>query len=448
MLFYVGGDLMRLRKLGNALYPLSLIVGMLLTNGCTVPANTTIQTEQTSSPETVHLRLVQSMVSPHRTEQLEQLIKQFESEHQNIRVELISPDYDTADDMILTMLEQKKEVDIVEVSAVTVNKFVSEGLIANLDPYTDKWINYQVINENARDLARDVNNTVYYIPSSLSQEQLFYRKDLFDAKALQAPETWEQLYFVGKQVTNPEEDQYGFAFRGGEGSSNQLAQIIRDYNGDNVNLNDSMFRWDGGTIFSIPAALDALKLYKKIYVELAPPESIDWSLNEQVQSFADGQTMMMIQDQNAIEQIEAVLEEGSWATAPLPTGPEGISHYTISASGWGIATHSEHQYEAWELIAFLSSIDNNDAFAQAAGVISVYSNVLDNEIYTSGPYAPFKLMNNMHNRYKPVKPPSNYVNYLDYYHQSPRSGRYYLQSALKAEELLSSLDQFWQAQKE
>lgn len=442
------GDLMNQSLLRKALYPLSLIILISFISGCTHNRDQSEKTVQTAAPAKVTLKVVQSLMAPQRTDQLEILIEQFEAEHPGIAIELVSPNYDTADKDIMAMLEQNEEVDIVEVRDITAHEFVKRGLLVSLEKYIAGWSNYMLLSVNARLMARDVANITYYIPSSLYQVQLYYRKDWFDAKALQVPETWEQLFFVAKQLTKPEIGQYGYAFRGGRGAANTLSSIIQDYNGNNVSAGNSMFNLDGTTIFKGARAAEALELYRKIYVETSHPTSIDWGYKEQVQAFVDGKAAILIQDSDVIPMIQEKLKANAWATAPLPVGPEGVSHYNLGAAGWGIALQSKHRDEAWAFISYLSSFESNKAFADAAGVISIYNNALDNEKYSTGTYAPYTLMRNNPIRYQGVKRPSHYSNYSEYFEEATVAGRQYLQGVVSTEALLDQFNDFWQRQRE
>lgn len=436
---------MRLNIWGAAAYSILLML-IVIISGCMNYNTITSETQPPSESEMVTLKVVQSLSNPKRTEYLRLLIKQFESEHTHIRVKLITPEYDRADDTILTMLESEQEIDIVEVRDITVHNYASRGLILSLDPFLSWWEFYNQLSDNAKLMARDMDNA-YYVPSSLYQSQLYYRKDWFDAKALQVPETWEELYFVGKQLTKPELGQYGYSSRGDKGAAIALSRIIQDYNGINVNPRDSMFRLDGTTIFSDPHAVEAVNLYRKIQTEISPPKSLEWGFNDQVKAFTSGQTAMLIQDSDVIEQLTVKLKEGTWATAPLPSGPDGISHSFIGSAGWGIALQSKHRDEAWSFISFLSSRDNNESFNKTTGAISIYNHELDDDFNTTGPYAPYTLMANNTDRFKVVKLPNQYVNYSKFLELAANRSQNYIKDEMTDQELLKQLDDFWIEQK-
>ncbi|MGO4179640.1 sugar ABC transporter substrate-binding protein [Paenibacillus sp. TAF43_2] len=437
---------MKLTQMGKALYPLSLIIMISFISGCTLNPNSPEPLEQTPAPNKVTLKIIESLMTPLRTVELDKLIAQFELDNPTIEIVRVTSEYETADQTILTMLEQNQAIDIVEVRDVTVHQLAESGLITSLESYISSWSNYMLLNNNAKLMSRDAGDVAYYIPSSLYQVQLYYRKDWFDAKALQVPETWEQLFFVGKQLTKPMERIYGFSFRGGSGAVNTLSSIVQDYNGEKVDISDSMFNTDGSTIFSGKRAAEAVELYKKIYTEISDPASIDWGFNEQVQAFVNGNAALLIQDSDVIEMIKEKLESSQWATAPLPTGPDGISHYNVGAAGWGIASQSKHKDEAWKFISYLSSIENNRAFADASGVISIYNNTIEEEKYSTGPYAPYMLMANDPDRFQGVRKPSYYKNYSQFFQMGTDLGRQHLMNVISTEELLKQFDVFWRKQ--
>lgn len=435
------------RAMSLAAYSFLGVLMLIMMTGCTNGSKNNSDPKPSITSEKVRLKVVQSLTNPKRTERLQILIKGFESQYPNIRVELVSPVYDKADETILSMLESERDIDIVEVRDITVHNYSSRGLILSLETLLTEWGNYGQLSDNAKLAARNYENIAYYMPSTFYQSQLYYRKDWFDAKALQVPETWEDIYYVGKQLTKPEIGQYGYAFRGGSGAAVNLTRIIQDYNSVNVNPQDSMFRIDGDTIFSDPKAVEALNLYRKLALEISPPDAINWSFHDQVNAFINGQTAMLIQDSDVIDIFSEKLKEGTWATAPLPTGSEGVSHSNVGATGWGIAQQSKHKDEAWALITYLSSESNNEFFAQATGAISIYSSTDDQDIYSIGPYMPYTLMQNNPDKFKSVKSAYNYSNYDTYFKMATELGRNYIVGKMTAEELLEQFNDFWVEQR-
>jgi multiple sugar transport system substrate-binding protein len=402
---------------------------------------------ESSGQPKVKLTMIESLSSPKRTEFLKQAIGEFEAQNPGITVELITPPLESADSKINQMFSAKQTLDVVEVRDVTVKQFVNNGYLEKLDSYAANWPDFSTLTASALTMAKDIDNTVYYIPYGIYQRQLFYRKDLFDAKGLSVPKTWEELYEVGKKLTDPAQNKYGYSFRGGSGAEQYITQIVQDYNGANVNPSDSVFNKDGSNIFSTPGAVEALELYKKIYKEISPPDSANWAFSEQVQGFTSGTTAMLIQDPDTIETVASSLEEGQWATAPLPTGPEGVSHFVLGSAGWGMTSYSEHKEEAWKLISFLSSPEQNLKFAKTSGVIPIHTTASEDEFFKTGAYAPYIQMAQEPDKYVGVKPFTNYKGYALYKQNGIEKGQAFIFGKISAQDLAKEFSDFWNKEK-
>lgn len=399
------------------------------------------------SASKVKLTMVESLSSPKRTEFLKQEISAFEAQNPGITVELITPPLESADNKINQMLSTKQDMDVLEVRDITVKQYVNNGYLEDLDSYTAQWPDFSTLTKNALTMAKDIDNKAYYIPYGIYQRQLFYRKDIFDEKGLTPPKTWEELYETGKKLTDPAQNKYGYAFRGGSGADQYITQIVQDYNGSNVNPNDSVFNKDGSNIFSTPGAVEALELYRKIYKEISPPDSASWAFAEQVQGFTSGTAAMLIQDPDTIDTVKSSLEEGQWATAPLPTGPDGVSHFVLGSAGWGMTSYSKHKDEAWKLISFLSSPEENLKFAKTSGVIPIHTTASNDEYFKTGAYAPYIEMGQQPDKYVGVKPFTNYKGYATYRQDGTDKGQAFLLGRTSAADLAKQFSDFWDNEK-
>ncbi|MGO4275546.1 sugar ABC transporter substrate-binding protein, partial [Paenibacillus sp. TAF58] len=246
-----------------------------------------------SSGKVVTVHMIESLTSPKRTDILKAMISQFEKENPNIKVDLISPPFDQADNKIRTMLAAKQELDVLEVRDLNIAEYVNNGYIDPLDTYTGTWKDFGTVTAVAKSIATN-NNKLYFIPNGLYQRQLFYRKDWFDEKGLKPPVSYQELYETGKKLTDPAKNRYGFSFRGGMGSAGITDQMVLAYNGDQVNLEDAQFLKSGNTIYSSPEAKEAIELYMKIYKEASPSDAVNWGFQEQVQAFTSGVTGMLL----------------------------------------------------------------------------------------------------------------------------------------------------------
>ena len=397
---------------------------------------------------TVTLKMIESLTSPTRTEVIKQMLAKFMEQNPNIKVELISPPLQSADNKIAQILSAKEELDVLEVRDITAKQFVTNKWIEDLKAYTDKWDGYKTLNSNALSMATYIDNTPYFIPYGLYQKIMFYRKDWFDEKGLTPPKTWQELYETGKKLTDPANNRYGYSFRGGAGANGYITEIIQDYNGNNINPDDSMFLKDGKTMYSSPEAVEAMKMYMNIYKDISPKDSLNWSYPEMVEGFVSGVTAILLQDPEVIDVTKQKMKEGTWATAPLPTGPQGQAHFGVGAAGWGMTSYSKHKEEAWKLIQFLSSPEENLFFTKKVGLIPIHTTAADDEFFKTGAYAPYLEMNAKPDNYVAVKPATDYAGSGEFNKINQEDGQALILNKMTIEDALKKWDEYWTKEKQ
>ncbi|MCU6711304.1 sugar ABC transporter substrate-binding protein [Paenibacillus sp. J5C_2022] len=394
----------------------------------------------------ITLRMIESLTSPSRTEIIQASIDKFEEQNPDIKVELISPPFDQADNKIRTMLGAKQELDVLEVRDLNVAEFVNNGYVEPLNELTKSWDDFSTVTAVAQSVAT-VGDKLYFIPNGLYQRQLFYRADWLKDAGLEVPTTYEEIVNASIKLTDTANNRYGFSFRGGPGANSVPDTMIQAYNSEIINVDDAMFLKDGGTIYSSPEAKSALELYLKLYKEGSPPDSINWGFQEQVQAFTSGVTAFLLQDPDVIQVLADGMEEGTWATAPMPTGPAGKALIAAGGAGWGISTNSKNKEAAWKLIAFLSSPEENTALSKSHGTVPIHSSATEDEFFQSGPYKTLLDMTNKPDTFINYKPPFQYPANGKWGTVAMESGQAMLLGQTSLDDTLKQWDDYWAAAK-
>lgn len=398
------------------------------------------------SGDKVTLRMIESLTSPKRTELIQAMITKFEEANPNIKVEFISPPFDQADNKIRTMLGSEEQLDILEVRDLTVAEFVNNGYIEPLNSYADKWKDFATVSAVSKSVGT-VGDKLYFVPNGLYQRQMFYRSDWLKEAGLNPPTTWQELYDTAKKLTDPSKNRFGFSFRGGAGSNGTTDAMILAFNGDKVNLDDSMFTKDGATIYSTPEAKAAMELYLKLYKDASPPDSINWGFQEQVQAFTSGVAGILLQDPDVIQSLQEKMTEGTWATAPLVTGPTGKALFAAGGAGWGITAKSKHKDEAWKLVEFLSSPAENTKFSKDYGLIPIHSSATEDEFFKTGPYKTLIDMSNKPDTFVNYKPAFQYPGTGQWGQVTMETGQSLLLGKSNLDDTLKKWDEYWVDQK-
>lgn len=365
----------------------------------------------------------------------------------NIKVELISPPFDQADNKIRTMLNAKQELDVLEVRDLNVAEFVNNGYVEPLNEYTPTWDDFGTVTSVAQSVAT-VGDKLYFIPNGLYQRQLFYRADYLKDAGIEVPTTYAELVEASIKLTNPSNNRFGFSFRGGSGANAVPDAIIQAYNSEKINIEDAMFLKDGGTIYSSPEAKEAVELYVKLFKEGSPPDSINWGFQEQVQAFTSGVTAFLLQDPDVIQTLTDSMEEGTWASAPMPKGPHGKALINAGGAGWGITSHSKNKEAAFKLISFLSSPEENTKLSKSHGTVPIHSSATEDEFFKSGPYKTLLDMTDQPESFINYKPPFQYPANGQWGTVAMESGQQMLLGKASIEDTLKAWDDYWVKAKE
>lgn len=395
----------------------------------------------------ITLKMIESLTNSGRTAVLREIADAYEADHPNVKIDIISPPLEGADEKISQMLMAKQDLDIVEVREQTITQFNNNGWIIPLDDYVANWDEKDTLTAAALQSMTAIGGKAYLVPSGFYQRCLFYRKDMFDAAGLQPPTTWQELLEVGEKLTNPSENKYGYSFRGGTGG-NQYAEVLYlSWLGteqlDNLDAAFYLKDGDGKTIFTRPEVKEALEFHKELYQKASPSDSVAWAFSEMVQGFMSGTAAMLIQDSEVIANCEEELQPDQWGVAPMPIGPTGQAVFPNGYGGWGVTSHSKNADAAAEFVLFLSNSENNTKYAKSQALIPIHSTATKDPFFSDGPFSVYMDMANNPDVYRFAMRPQMYQAFASYKVEIDQEYQKYLKDTISADDLLALLDKFW-----
>ena len=363
---------------------------MILTLAASVPAS--------SSEEKVQLVMIESLGNPARTPAMRAILDEFTAKNPNIEIELISPPLEGADQKIAQMLMAKSDLDILECRFWTTRQFINNGWIQPITDLTDQWDGYATIAES---MEAKFDNEVWGLPIGSYQRMIYYRADWFAEKGIEIPEgtdwTFDKLYEIALEMTDPENGRYGWTLRGSGNSYQQFVMMagLAAIGSDVLGIPDEMlFTKDGASVYRLPGAKKGFEWQKKFYEDCSPKDSIAWGFTDQVDAFASGYTAMLMQDSDCVGIFEERMEPGSWATVPMPVAAEtGQGMIGIGSDFWGMTSYTKNRDAAWQVLSFIGNDINSTRFCKAYGVIPPHTNADQfDPTFSSGAYAPFVYM--------------------------------------------------------
>lgn len=200
-----------------------------------------------------------------------------------------------------------------------------------------------------------VDGQIYGIPVNGDAEILYYRQDLFEEHGLTVPVTMDELYETAVSLNNPGEVA-GICLRGRKiFTVMPFSGFLWSYGGQHF---DSLTR-PRKAMFNSPAGVTALELYARLLQDAGPQHVGDYSWEECMRDFQQGQAAMYIESSLLMapfEDAEKSAVSGKVGYARLPAGTAGS---WPNSFGWmmGINAASKNKEGAFRFIAWATSKD-------------------------------------------------------------------------------------------
>jgi multiple sugar transport system substrate-binding protein len=350
------------------------------------PAATTAPAAQTSGTATKVVWFAGRDTTGYTPKQVEA----FNQANKSIQIDYQEQGANTTDlhDKFVTVAGAKDpSADIVSMDVPFVPEFAAAGWTIPVDEILPK-------DEQAKFFQGTLHGATYDgklwgVPWFNNGPGLYYRKDLFDAKGLKPPKTYDELLSTAKALQTP--DMVGFAMQlnQGEGGIISWMEYLWGYGGNLVDdkLNVVV---DQGT-----AGVDGMqKILDFVYKDKILPEAaLQFKLGADVGNLFSGGKAAMIRlwfsNYGDIAKPDSAIKQEQWDVAPLPSkdgakpGPGCLGDWNL-----GVSKFSTKQKEALEAIKILTSQEMQQKRFLEGGFLPARPAVFDDpEIQKKYPYA-------------------------------------------------------------
>jgi len=286
--------------------------------------------------------------------------------------------------------------DIVSVDQPQLGEYAEAGWIIPLDSFiNDPRFPDPQINDiipSLLDTCGTWNGKIYAFPGPSYGNLLGYRKDIFIAAGIVdwdgtpiPPVTWTEYLYYGRKIREMFPDMFAAVMqaRKGEYLSYDVGTYLWEWGAGYINGCDVYYPeypkyrvlWD------TPQALAALKFYKQLYEELAPPETITYDIAGFVSAMQSGKVAMGVLIQEAVgtplEDPRYSKVAGQMLYAPVPgkVNPDGsitrVSH--IGGENVAINADSRNKEAAYLVARFLVGPELAAAYSYLGGKPFRYS---------------------------------------------------------------------------
>src|SRR4051812_9851556 len=317
-------------------------------------------------------------------------VEAFNKANKSIQIDYQEQGANTTDlhDKFVTVAGAKDpSADIVSMDVPFVPEFAAAGWTIPVDEILPK-------DEQAKFFQGTLHGATYEgklwgVPWFNNGPGLYYRKDLFDAKGLKPPKTYDELLSTAKTLQTP--DMVGFAMQlnQGEGGIISWMEYLWGYGGDLVDDKLNVIV-DQGT-----AGVDGMqKILDFVYKDKILPEAaLQFKLGADVGNLFGGGKAAMIRlwysNFGDIAKPESAIKQEQWDVVPLPSkdgakpGPGCLGDWNL-----GVSKFSTKQKEALEAVRILTGQDMQRMRFLEGGFLPARPAVFDDpEIQKKYPYA-------------------------------------------------------------
>jgi len=298
----------------------------------------------------------------------EEVIKDFEKENSDIRVEMIKgpTSTDTREMMYITgFLAGRSDYDMVLMDIVWLPKFAKQGWLVPLDEWFSK-------EEKSKFLPGDIEGSIYKgrtyrVPLQTDAGILYYRKDLLEAGEYASPKTWKEFIEIAGKLQN-KPDIWGFVFQGKqyEGLICNFLEILWSFGGD-------VFDEEGNLVLNSQEGIEALKfMYDLVHTYQVTPEG--------VVTYEEEETRHIFQEGRAVfcrnwpymwklAQEENSPVKGKIGMSVLPSKKGIQSHSTLGGWGFGISKFSKNKEACIRFIEYITSYESQKKLHFKSGIV-------------------------------------------------------------------------------
>lgn len=137
---------------------------------------------------------------------LEDIKKQFEKENPGKKVKLVpikAPDSEYYTKLQQMMRSPKTAPDLVYEDTFLINSDITSGYLKPLDPYLDKWKDWDQFIGTSKTAAKAADGKTYGVPDGTDTRGLWFSKDIFKKAGLPAnwqPKSWDDILQTARTI--------------------------------------------------------------------------------------------------------------------------------------------------------------------------------------------------------------------------------------------------------
>lgn len=324
---------------------------------------------------------------------LEGVMDEYQKAHPNVTLEPIPVAMNDLYTKLLTLATSGDIPDIFTMSDAYMANAVEMGMAQDLTPLMgEDWL------KGTLDVALEgckIGDELVFMPWQNNTMAMVYRKDVFDEKKLEIPETWDQFLKVAQQLTEDlngdgKIDRYGCVFPGtrNDSAESRFHALCMTFGAYPVKEDNGKVTSDIGT----DKFTKALKFYTDVAKSGFMPEGfVETGYPEAYTMLASDQACIFFGASNVLGAIYNANKDmkGKFGSFPMPHAEGEPQRTVFNTLGISISAKSENPEIAADFLKFLTDSDNSIAWNQATGRLPCRKEALDKIIAEDPVYKGF-----------------------------------------------------------
>jgi len=297
---------------------------------------------------------------------MDEMLTEFENET-GIKVEVENTPWEQLESKVVLTNEAGNPPDIAWISSQKLASLINADALLPLDDYVSETYTEEDLNDFASHEKAATTSALdgkkYLFLASIHTRYLWYNKDLVQTP----PTNWEELIEIGKQLTDPAKNQYGFGFWGNKhyGSVEIMYAPMIWSAGGRITDDNGRAVWDS------PEAAEAVQFISDLVNvhKIAPESVLTQEITEIDKIFLAGNIAMILEGayrKAAFWDLSDLGKAGKLGIAPMP-GKDGPAPMFINGWSLGIPKKAKHPDAAWKFIEFFNRTENQIKHALVKG---------------------------------------------------------------------------------
>lgn len=320
-----------------------------------------------------------NLVKSPRSETLLKYIKEFE-ELTGIKVNAeATPEQQQRQKVVIELSSGRPSFDVVHLSYhVQKRQFEKGKWLADISGFlkdptlTDPSLVESDFAEAGMQFAKDSDGVLRSLPFSVDYWILYWNKELFAAKGLKYPQTFEELVTAAEALTDPSTNTYGFVARGLKNANTPVwTSLMLGYGAAPI--------VDGKIDAMTKEAVEAATLYQRLMTKSAPPGVSGFNWAEAQSAFLQGKIGMWFDGVGfapPIENPEKSRVVGKAGYGVMPKGPAQQAAGTFG-DGLGVVEASQKKEAAYLFCQWAISHEMGARLLQAGAGVPFRQSILE-----------------------------------------------------------------------